>query len=63
MRLAPSFLAIISFYKNFKKYTGNSAKDTMNSFVQTLIEEGQKLNELHLKRMKEFKKPRLSKDD
>jgi hypothetical protein len=35
----------------------------MNSFVQTLIEEGQKLSELLLKRMEEFKKPRLSKDD
>jgi hypothetical protein len=37
---AYSFLCLSSFYSNFKKYTGNSAKDTMNDFVQTLKEEG-----------------------
>jgi hypothetical protein len=30
---AYSFLGLSSFYNNFKKYTGNSAKDTMNDFV------------------------------
>jgi hypothetical protein len=31
------------FYNSLKIYTGNSAKDTMNHFVQTL-KEGQKLS-------------------
>jgi hypothetical protein len=53
---AYSFLGVSSFYNNFKKYTFTSAKDTMNNFVQTLIEEGRKLNELLLKRLEEFKK-------
>jgi hypothetical protein len=35
----------------------------MNNFVQTLKEEGQKLNELLLKRLEEFKKSRLNNDD
>jgi hypothetical protein len=35
----------------------------MNNFVKTLIDEGRKLNELLLKRLEEFKKPRLNKDD
>ena len=35
----------------------------MSNFVQTLIEEGKKLNELLLKRLEEFKKPRLNNDD
>jgi hypothetical protein len=35
----------------------------MNNFVQTLTEEGQKLNELLLKRLEEFKKPRPNNDD
>ncbi len=35
----------------------------MNNFVQTLIEEGQKLNELLHKRLEEFKKLRLDKID
>jgi hypothetical protein len=35
----------------------------MNDFVQTLIKEEQKLNELLLKRLEEFKKPLLNKDD
>jgi hypothetical protein len=30
----------------------------MNNFVQTRIEKGRKLNELLLKRLEEFKKPR-----
>ena len=38
---AYSFLGVSSFYNNFKKYTGTSAKDTMSNFVQTLIEEGE----------------------
>jgi hypothetical protein len=58
-----SFLGVSSFYNNLKKYTSTSAKDTMNNFVQTLIEEGRKLNELLLKRLEEFKKPRLNNDD
>jgi hypothetical protein len=52
---------LVPLYNNFKKYTGTSAKDTMNNFVKTLIEEGRKLNELLLKRLEEFKKPRLNK--
>ena len=35
----------------------------MNNFVQAFIEEGRKLNELLLKRLEEFKKPRLNNDD
>jgi hypothetical protein len=60
---AYSFLGLSSFYNNFKKYTGTSAKDTMNNFVRTLIKEGQKLNELLLERLEKFKKPKLNKDD
>ncbi len=46
---AYSFLGVSSFLaNNFKKYTGTSAKDTMNNFVKTLTEEGRKLNELLL---------------
>ncbi len=60
---AYSYLGVSSFYNNFKKYTGTSAKDTINNFVQTLIEEGRKLNELFHIRLEKFKKPRLNKDD
>jgi hypothetical protein len=60
---AYSFLGLSSFYNNFKKYTGTSAKDTMNNFVKTLLDEGKKLNELFLERLKEFNKPQLNKDD
>ena len=60
---AYSFLGISTFYKNFKKYTGTSAKDTMNNFIQTLTVQGQKLNELLLERLEEFKKPQLNNDD
>jgi hypothetical protein len=35
----------------------------MNNFVQTLIEEGRMLNELLLKRLKEFKEPHLNRKD
>ncbi len=35
----------------------------MSNFVQTLIEEGRKLNELFFERLKEFNKPQLNKDD
>ena len=35
----------------------------MSNFVQTLIEEGKKLNELLLKRLEEFKKLRLNNND
>jgi hypothetical protein len=60
---AYSFFGLSGFYKNFKKYTGTSAKDTINNFIKTLIEEGKKLNELLFKRLEEFKKPRLNNDD
>jgi hypothetical protein len=58
-----SFFGLSSFYKNFKKYTGTSAKDTINNFIKTLIEEGKKLNELFLKRLEKFNKPQLNKDE
>ncbi len=51
---AYSFLGLSRFYSNFKKYTGNSAKDTMNNFVQILKEERQKLNELLHEKLEEF---------
>ncbi len=35
----------------------------MNNFVKTLLDEGKKLNELFLERLKEFNKPQLNKDD
>jgi hypothetical protein len=35
----------------------------MNDFVQTLKEEGQKLSEIVHKRLEEFKKPKLEKDE
>ncbi len=60
---AYSFLGISEFYHNFKKYTGNSAKDTINDFVKTLIEEGRKLNDLLHLRLEKFNKPQLNKDD
>lgn len=60
---AYSFLGTSAFYKNFKKYTGTSVKDTMSNFVQTLIEKVRKLNESLLKRLEEFKKPQLNNDD
>ncbi len=60
---AYSFLAVSRFYKNFKKYTGISANDTMNNFIETIIEEGEKLNEILLERLEEYKKPKLNKED
>ncbi len=60
---AYSFFGLSSFYKNFKKYTGTSAKDTINNLIKTLIEEGKKLNELFLKRLEKFNKPQLNKDE
>ena len=41
-----SILALSDFYKNFKLYTGTSAKDTTNYFIQSLIEEGKKINKI-----------------
>ena len=60
---AYSFLALSDFYKNFKLYTGNSAKDTMNHFIQALKEEAIKLTSILTQRLIEFKKPRLSLHD
>ena len=59
-----SFLALSEFYKNSKIYTGNSAKDTINNFIKSLIEEGKKkIYELLLKRIEEFKLPQLNDDE
>jgi hypothetical protein len=50
------------FYKNFEIYTGNSANDTINHYIDSLKNEAIKLD-LELKdRLKKFKKPRLTKD-
>jgi hypothetical protein len=35
----------------------------MNNFIKTLIDEGRMLNDLLLKRLEEFKKPQLNKND
>ncbi len=55
-----SLFAKSDFYENFKIYTGNSAKDTINNFIQSLIEEGKKLNDILVERIKEFKLPQLN---
>jgi hypothetical protein len=55
-----SFLALSDFYKNFKLYTGNSANDTINNFIQCLIEEGKKINNILLERIDKFKLPNLN---
>ncbi len=54
---AYSFSAIGSkkFYNSFKIYTGKSAKDTMNHFIQTLKEEGQNLSQILKERLEKFK--------
>jgi len=59
---AYSFYTISSkkFYNSFKIYTGKSAKDTMNHFVQTLNEEGQKLSQILTERLEKFKNHDLS---
>ncbi len=57
------FLALSDFYNTFQKYTGNSAKDTINNFIETLKDEGKKLNELLLKRIEEFKIPKLNDEE
>jgi len=55
-----SFLASSEFYKNFKIYTGTSAKDTINNFIQSLIEEGKKLDKILVERINKFKLPQLN---
>jgi hypothetical protein len=59
---AYSFYAVSSekFYNSFKIYTGKSAKDTMNHFVQTLKEEGQNLSQILKERLEKFKNHDLS---
>ena len=57
---AYSFFALGDFYKNFIKYTGKSAKDSMNSFVQTLKDEASKLSDILKQRLEQFKNHNLS---
>src|SRR5207237_971700 len=57
------FLALSDFYKNFVLYTGSSAKDTMNHFIQALKEEAYKLNSIFHERLTKFKIPQLSLDE
>jgi hypothetical protein len=59
---AYSFCTVSSeeFYNTFKIYTGKSAKDTMNHFVQTLKEEGQNLSQILKERLDKFKNHDLS---
>jgi hypothetical protein len=57
------FLALSDFYKNFKVYTGNSANETTNNFIQSLIDEGKKLNEILLNRIEMFKLPNLNEEE
>jgi hypothetical protein len=57
---AYSFLALSDFYKNFVLYTGSSAKDTMNHFIQALKEEANKINSIFNERLTTFKTPHLT---
>jgi hypothetical protein len=59
---AYSFYTVSSkkFYNSFKIYTGKSAKDTMNHFVQTLNEEGRNLSQILMERLEKFKNHDLS---
>lgn len=55
-----AFLATGSIYENFKLYTGKSANDTINNFVDALIEEGSKLDKIFHDRLLQFKKHKLN---
>ena len=55
-----SAFGVKNFYNYFTKYTGKSAKDTMNNFVKALKEEGKKLSEILKERIQKFKKHNLS---
>jgi len=51
------------FYKNFQIYTGKTANDTINHYINTLKDEAIKLDKELKNRLEEFKKHNLSDKD